>query len=219
MAERSSFAEGEPSALPDHTPFPVEDETSSFISPRAPYLAQENPGMTESPRDSFMHATPNDSGMLLANKSEEYAQEDPIPKQAPAPRAKRRTWLFVVLALLGLIIVVLAVILPIVFTVIKPKNHKSTSTQPSSSSQNPTASAAPTSSGGGSGTSPKSAAAITGGDGSTITASDGSTFTYSNSFGGICESSLASPRILHMESASLMVYLVAQTAHGSEFYF
>ncbi len=216
MAERTSFAEDEPSALPAHTPFPVEDETASFISPRAPYMAQENPGMTESPRDSFMHATPNDSGMLLANKSEEYAQEDPIPEQALAPRAKRRTWLFVVLALLGLIIVVLAVILPIVFTVIKPKNHKSTSAQPSSSPQNPTASAAPTSSGGGS---PKSAVAITGGDGSTITASDGSTFTYSNSFGGICESSLSSPRILHMASVSRMVYLVAPAAHKSKFYF
>lgn len=202
MAERSSFAEGESSALPIHTPFPAEEETSSFISPRAPYLAQANPAMTESPRDSFMHATPNDSGMLLASKNEEYAQEDPIPRKAPAPGAKRRTWLFAVLALLVLIIVVLAVILPIVFTVIKPKDHKSASTQLSSSSQNPTATAAPTSSGGGSGTSPKSAAAITGGDGSTITASDGSTFTYSNSFGGICKSSRLSPLILHMDGVS-----------------
>lgn len=194
MAERFSAATSGSFTPGANIPLPAEDETSSFLTPRAPYLSESGPAMSESPRDSFLQATPgtpNDSAMLLENKNEGYAPEDPDDRTATATAArnantKRRTRRFLFLGVLGLIIVILAVILPIVFVVIKPGKHKSSSDftkPPGSSSGSPTATgSSPTSSG-----SPHSAAVITGGDGSTVTANDGSTFTYSNSFGGICE--------------------------------
>ncbi|KAF8961880.1 glycoside hydrolase superfamily [Flammula alnicola] len=69
--------------------------------------------------------------------------------------------------------------LPVYLTVIRPHS--------SSTAQRPATAAGPTTAGGGgeSPTTPISAEAITGGDGSTVKAGDGSTFTYRNQFGGI----------------------------------
>ncbi|KAF9479381.1 ectomycorrhiza-upregulated exo-beta-1,3-glucanase GH5 [Pholiota conissans] len=127
--------------------------------------------------------------MLLAGKREDIAEDHPVTT-SPVQKSKRRG-LFIFLGLLALVIVVLAIVLPIIFVVVKPNHKSATSQQSGSPGSNPTATggaASPTSS-----SKPISAAAITGGDGSTVTANDGSTFTYSNSFGGIWYSDPSDP--------------------------
>jgi glucan 1,3-beta-glucosidase len=192
MADRPySVVSSQSGALAVNTPLPLDHdelEASSFREPRAPYLAESVPFMSESPRDSFMQDTPNNSGMFLAGKQEDMAAEDhPLPSDGPAPKTKRRrsTGLLVFFGLLALIIVAAAVVLPIIFVVIKPGHNKSAASTHAGGSSNPTATGSASNPKGS--TTPISASTITGGDGSTITASDGSTFTYSNSFGGICE--------------------------------
>ncbi|KZT57294.1 glycoside hydrolase family 5 protein [Calocera cornea HHB12733] len=102
----------------------------------------------------------------------------PLPYTPPRRRSRLFWWL---VALVCLAIVVLAVVLPVYFTVIKP--HQNTSGSASSAG-----SGGSTGGSGGSGGSaqpaPAFTGAITGGDGSTLTFDDGSTMTYSNPFGG-----------------------------------
>lgn len=129
----------------------------------------------DDPRESGFYAeqVPIDSlskthGNYLGDKRATYI----------APRAKSRRK-FVILAVLGtLILVIAAVLVPLYFFVFK--KHSGTA----SDSNNGTTGGGGGGGGGGSpGSSPQSAA-ITGGDGSKVTLEDGSTFTYSNSFGG-----------------------------------
>ncbi|KAF8525997.1 glycoside hydrolase family 5 protein [Hysterangium stoloniferum] len=93
--------------------------------------------------------------------------------------------------LIALIVVVLAVILPVYFVVIRPKQNTNSNLAsvptgaPSQSANAPT----PTSSGG----SQTSAGLVIGGDGTLVTASDGSTFTYRNPFGGYFVTDAADP--------------------------
>lgn len=186
MAERpSSMASAESEALAVSVPLLDHDE-SYFPQPRAPFATMNG---AESPRGSFLDASPtrNSSGTLLATKNEPDIEEERVTSlDGSPPSSRRRPLLALLVALIALIAVVLAVILPVYFTVIRPR-HKSSAlvgTSSSSTSGGPTAvSTSP-----GAKATPSSAEAITGGDGSTITASDGSTFSYSNQFGGICES-------------------------------
>jgi glucan 1,3-beta-glucosidase len=95
-------------------------------------------------------------------------------------RAKRRPLVVGLLALGALAIVVIAVIVPVYFTVIK-KDKSSGGTKSSSSSgtssQNP---GSPT-------------GATTGGDGSVVIMEDGTSFVYNNSFGGFWVQDPANP--------------------------
>jgi len=146
--------------------------------PHLPFLEVNNSAASESPRESYVQATPYDSGTALPVTKAEYYEDYAPP---PLPKAKRRPLFLVLVGLFVFIVVVLAVILPVYFTVIKPHNSAASL----SSGKNSTG-------GGGSGggtthTPPASTDAITGGDGSTVKASDGSTFTYNNKLGGICE--------------------------------
>jgi len=160
-------------------PLPADDGWSLH----EPYAPAGPSTANGSPRDSCVEATPYDSGTLLpVSKDESYIEEeDSVALPQSSPKAKRRP-LFLLVGLVALIVVVLAVILPVYFGVIKPR-HVRTS-QPSSNG------GGTSSSNGGGGTShppPSSANAITGGDGSSIKTSDGTTFTYNNKLGGICE--------------------------------
>jgi hypothetical protein len=74
-----------------------------------------------------------------------------------------------------LILLIIAVILPVYFLVIKHTSNNAAS-QPSHTSNTATAPSATSTS--------SSKALISGGDGSTVTMEDGTTFTYRNSFGG-----------------------------------
>ena len=167
-------------------PLPADDNWS-LREPHPPFLAVGPSIANDSPRDSYMEATPYDSGTLLpVTKNESYTEEeDPVVPPPTSPKAKRRPLLLLLIGLVALIVVVLAVILPVYFTVIKPRSVRTSQSSSNGGNGTPT-----NSTGGGGGTShtpPSSTNAITGGDGSTIKASDGTTFTYNNKLGGICK--------------------------------
>ncbi|THH20693.1 hypothetical protein EW146_g728 [Bondarzewia mesenterica] len=108
-------------------------------------------------------------GRYLAEKRAVYA----------APRVKSRRNLIILAVLGGLIVIIIAVVVPIYFAVIKPRSDAAQNDSAAVTSKSASASASASSS-----ASPASRAAITGGDGSKVTMKDGSTFTYQNSFGG-----------------------------------
>jgi len=182
---QSDYATAPPSLYPvDNAP---------LDPPRASYF-NPGPSINESFRDSVVApsatglendkegVTPAHSTALLpvaADKDSEAAPWQPAPSTRPFYR--RPIWL--VIALGALVAVILAVILPVYFTVI----HKSNGNR--SSINKPGSSSATASSTGPSSPSPTKTPsnAITGGDGSTITMKDGTEFIYNNSFGGSCE--------------------------------
>ena len=88
-----------------------------------------------------------------------------------SPRSKSKRTIMIFGAITAAIIVIVAVVVPVYLTVIKPKMNDTTTTSDSPST---------TSGGTGSGT----VAVVTGGNGSTITTENGTTFTYINAFGG-----------------------------------
>lgn len=140
--------------------------------PRASFLSSSD----TSPRDS-KYTLPAGSAPLLLNEDKE-AHVDTAPKV----NNRTRTLRWIIYGLILLAVVVLSVILPVYFTVIKPNQRSggaSSSSVGHSTPGSPTPTSAPT-------------APITGGDGSTVTADDGSTFIYNNKFGGFCEYSCRS---------------------------
>jgi hypothetical protein len=84
----------------------------------------------------------------------------------------------VLIALVVLVVLLVAIVVPIYFTVIKPKTNAATGGTTASGAAAPTSSSHPKS---------PTHSTITGGDGSTVRTSNGTTFTYNNKFGGICE--------------------------------
>ena len=116
----------------------------------------------DDPRDD-MPMSPVGQSRLLEEKRAAY-----VP---PRVKSRRRALILGVLAALVLLIV--AVIIPIYFAIIKPKTsgsqRDSNGPSPTRSSQGPI---------------PTKVAIVTGGDGSTVTMDDGTTFTYANKFGG-----------------------------------
>ncbi|KZP01260.1 glycoside hydrolase family 5 protein [Calocera viscosa TUFC12733] len=109
-------------------------------------------------------------------------EHKPLPYIPPRRGRSRLFWWIIGLALLA--IIVLAVVLPVYFTVVKPHQSSSASSGAGSSSGSPTGSGGSGSPGTGAQPAPAFNGAITGGDGSTLTFEDGSTMTYSNAFGG-----------------------------------
>ncbi|KAF5381908.1 hypothetical protein D9757_007571 [Collybiopsis confluens] len=166
--------------MDQHSPAPGRPlsvgEGERFLEPRASFL--------DSNAENSLHSSPNNSSPLLAlNKPESDGPEHQLQADNNAVATKRRRRP-VILALIGfsiLAIVVLAVILPVYFKVIKPKNDQSNLSSGSDSSGS---SAGNGSVGTGSGNPTSPSGATSGGDGSQIIAEDGTKFTYKNSFGG-----------------------------------
>jgi len=145
-------------------------------------------------RDSF-HPSSNgsvDSGLPLGNNGAVPYRDDPRMSTAvsekgypptsssdsPNGKKKRPLWVLIAIGLAILAVIVLAVILPVYFKVIRPNNTSSSSS---------TTNTGGTNSGGGeqgSGLGHTDNNVVMGGDGTTITTEDGSTFVYKNSFGG-----------------------------------
>ena len=158
-------------------------DTQFLEPPRASYLEQTPEPGSDSPRGSVaLHSAGNASPLLSQDEkrfSEAFA--DPAPELLSAEPSRKRSILtrpiFWAVASLSLAIVVVAVVVPVYFLVIKP--HSNLSSSPST----------PSGAGGGGGGSggPSGKSLTTGGNGSTVTTSDGSTFTYINNFGGFCE--------------------------------
>ena len=89
-----------------------------------------------------------------------------------APRTQSKRRIIILASLAGLILLLLAVLIPVYFTVIRPKSNANLAPDPAHPTQ--------TSKNG----NPSVAAIVTGGDGSNVITDDGSTFIYHNTFGG-----------------------------------
>jgi len=149
-----------------------------LLPPAAPYLAPSEG--TSTPRDSYLTTnSATNSAPLLPDVGEgEKDFDGPGTFAAKKSIPLYRKPLIWVLAVAALALIATAVIVPVYFVVIKPKNNTVTG-----------------GTGGSNGTDPNDnpvhkppTSTNSGGDGSTIKADDGSEFTYSNPFGGICES-------------------------------
>ncbi|KAL0946390.1 hypothetical protein HGRIS_012619 [Hohenbuehelia grisea] len=141
----------------------------------------------EAPRASYLAPSdraPSSSQLISAADKQESSAYAAQPGGTDGDSPRRRKRLPLILGVIaGLIALILIIVLPVYFTVIKPKNNVNTA------AASPASSGSSSDSGNsGSGNSepgkPATAAAFTGGDGSTIIKEDGSTFTYSNKFGG-----------------------------------
>ena len=189
---------------PDPTGFSLPELDGVLLPPRASFFQSQTPETGSTPRESIVHTvsteglgaallipkvegsaipvpeagTKLESGLPLANEAAAPGSDlsgEPVKRKPFLTR--RFTW--IALFALAIALIVLAVILPVYFTVIKPKNLSSNG--PGSSSG---------SGGSGSGSGPpiqSPGGATTGGNGSIVTTSDGSTFTYINPFGGYCK--------------------------------
>ncbi|KAI9509662.1 exo-beta-1,3-glucanase [Russula earlei] len=103
-----------------------------------------------------------------------YLSEKEAVYSPYASKSRRNTIILSVIA--GLILLIVAVVLPVYFLAIKHTSNRTAASQssPTATAASPSATNSPTS----------TSSAITGGDGSVITMEDGTTFTYSNPFGG-----------------------------------
>jgi glucan 1,3-beta-glucosidase len=149
--------------------------------PRASYLSP-TPETIGTPRDSYAQAPENSSPLVPEvekRNNEAYGQESNGVFLSQKRSLFKRP-LFWVIALTAVIIVVLAVVLPVYFVVIKPHNSNYNGSTGGGSSGGG-------GSGSGSGNPASPAGYTTGGNGSLITTADGTTFTYLNPFGGICK--------------------------------
>ncbi|KAJ3565745.1 hypothetical protein NP233_g7440 [Leucocoprinus birnbaumii] len=161
MAARPPSAVSETLHAAVNTPLPAEE-----MPFRASYMDS-----TVSPRES-KYTSPGSSMPVLVNQDKEAEAAAPDTDTKP----KKRVITLLAFGLVALVVIVLAVVLPVYFTVIRPKNG--TNSSPSSPGD--------TSTDNGQNGKPSSPTAtlVTGGDGSTVTADDGSTFVYSNAFSG-----------------------------------
>ncbi|KAG1767470.1 glycoside hydrolase family 5 protein [Suillus placidus] len=158
----------------------------SLEPPRASYLSS-TPETATSPRDSYADTPDNVSPLVPENEKRDaiaYGQESRAEPGLKKRSILRRP-LFWLIAFAVITVVVLAIVLPVYFVVIKPHNY---STNGASAGGAPAGGAPAGGSGSGSGnpTSPPGVT-TTGGNGSIIKMADGTTFTYLNPFGGIFE--------------------------------
>lgn len=169
--------------LAANTPLPGDASSLPFGGPRASYLDTEGSGTPRLESPAQLNA--NDSSILLGNNPEASVEGGNIT-QEPAKK-KNRLAIILLASTAALIIVVLAIILPVFFTIIKPKQHTSTAGSGSGGLNGPQPTVANPSGTAPMATATSTAPSTSGGDGSTVRASDGTTFTYQNQFGGICE--------------------------------
>ena len=160
-------------SVPSTPPIPdngAGGDGNDLLQPLTPPANPTPPGT--SPRDSaaplVTETEKGDDKALEANAADQSERRKPL--------FKRPVFWFALAA--AIVVVVLAVILPVYFTVIKPKNNTSSSGSPNGSN-NPNST-----DGSGNPKSPKGL--TTGGDGSTVTMENGTEFTYHNPFGGFC---------------------------------
>ncbi|KAG1804107.1 glycoside hydrolase family 5 protein [Suillus subaureus] len=148
--------------------------SQSLEPPRASYLSS-TPETAASARDSYAESPDNTSPLVQDNEKRDaiaYGQ-DSRAELGLRKRSILRRPLFWLVAFTVVIVVVLAVVLPVYFVVIKPHDYSTNGASASGSgSGNPTSPGPP-------------GTTTTGGNGSLITMADGTTFTYLNPFGGI----------------------------------
>ena len=163
---------------------PVTPDQPAFDQPLLPPAGLHiEPSIGPStPRDSYaMNSAANSAPLLPGIREKGFTGAGPYTPRKSQPLYKKPlVW---ILGVVGIALIAAAVIVPVYFTVIKPKNNSVTggtggnpNNNNGSNPTDPPTNHKPPSTG------------ISGGDGSTIKADDGTEFTYSNPFGGICES-------------------------------
>lgn len=160
-----------------HAPFQIASsyasEHASDPRPRfhAPALYEDYTSSLYALNDPISSSFRDDSGAVPSSPVGQSRFLDEKNAAYAPTHAKSRRGIFVLVVLIALILVIAAVIIPVYFTVIKPKTNAARSGD--SSSTKTAQSATPT-----------QVAIVTGGDGSTVTMDDGTAFTYHNKFGG-----------------------------------
>lgn len=137
--------------------------------PLQPPTPPTNPPLAASPRDSL---TPSTNTSLVHETKKCLEENAPDQHERRTPLFRRSVFWSVVAA--AVVALALVVVLPVYFTVIKPKNLSGgggpSGGNGGNDSGNPTTTSGLT----------------TGGDGSTVTTENGTEFTYRNEFGGFC---------------------------------
>ena len=206
MAQNAETTAHEPVETVEHAPQLLSAETAEFARPNPAFLdnmSRASSATLEARASAYGSIAPEkgtDYGTprLSAENPERYSDEpaaagaaatttnanDLSEKEqvhAPPRSRTRRRAIIGVLACLGCVILVLAIILPVYFVVIRKRNPTSGhhGNSGSSGDSGPT-----TSAGGNSGSNPTNNAPTWGGNGSVVTKEDGTTFVYNNTFGG-----------------------------------
>ncbi|KAI0073577.1 glycoside hydrolase [Panus rudis PR-1116 ss-1] len=195
VGERTSYVD------PPGTPTPQQQEVTPFLAPPGlPFLdspASTPRGSTAYP-DSFGAAGSNTNLNAGYGEKESYASPSPLGKdEDEGPEVARKPWykrpLVWALAAVSIVVLILAIVLPVYFAVVKPNKNSSSPSGASSSNGNEgnhtTSGNGDNNNSGGA----KNNIVITGGDGSTVTKDDGSTFVYRNQFGGFWVSDPENP--------------------------
>lgn len=147
------------------------------------FLEQPRASFLESNTGNSVQSTPNNSSPLLASNKPE--SDHGLQQAKSGSGTKRGRLIILILVGLGVLaVIVLAVVLPVYFKVIKPRQNQDNLTSGSSASGS---SAGSGSVGSGSGNPASPSGATSGGDGSEIIVDGGANFTYKNPFGGYCE--------------------------------
>ena len=150
-----------------------------LLPPSAPYLAPSVAAST--PRDSYITGNSagnsgNSAPLLPGVGEKDIADGDNFRARGSKPLHKRP--LIWALAVAAIALIAVAVVVPVYFTVIKPKNDSvSGGTGGSSGGSNPK-----------NPNNQQPSNAISGGNGTIIKTENGTEFMYINPFGGICES-------------------------------
>lgn len=148
-----------------------------LLPPAAPYLAPSEG--TSTPRDSYItsNSAVNSAPLLAGVREKDPADSNTFTANKPKPFHKRP--LIWALSAIAVALIAAAVVVPVYFTVIKPKNNTVTGGTGGSDNNDPSTITP---------THDPPTSTNSGGDGSLIKAEDGTEFTYSNPYGGICES-------------------------------
>jgi glucan 1,3-beta-glucosidase len=149
---------------------------SGFSSPRDSYAASQAPG---TPPSSARLIDNHDNGNGVEQSTIEKAF---YAKHSNVGQNRKSFPLRLFSGLVAFIVIALAVVLPVYFVVIRPKQHHTNNATPQPG-PGPGLGSGSTTSIPGQNQSPPSNS-ITGGDGSLVITSNGSKFTYRNSFGG-----------------------------------
>lgn len=148
-----------------------------LLPPAAPFLAPSDGSPT--PRDSYLttNSATHSAPLLPEGGEKDLADAGDLTTRSKPLHKRPLVW---ALAAAAVALIVVAVIVPVYFVVIKPKNN----------TVNGGNSNGPNNNGNGNNDNPthqSPTSKISGGNGSTITTQDGTQFTYINQFGGICE--------------------------------
>jgi len=149
-------------------------QSASLYSSSVYALNEQNPRYDgryhDDPNDTLENSDPNAVLMSPMGRSKVLKEKRAV---YAAPAAKSRKKLIILAAIAGLVIVILAVMIPIYLILIRPKS-KAEPSQNHDNGDNPTQDDP---------TKPQNRI-VTGGDGSEIMMEDGTKITYHNSFGG-----------------------------------